>query len=123
MGIRKRQDASCNGVLIHVDDEELARFDIREEGYNRHRIDLIGVYPHCESTDRNSAADALLLSGIRCPECRSVFERAHKNRSENNDSKKSDQLDGSDIAVWVYIQNEGSAPNPSFPITQSYVEK
>mmetsp|Transcript_26150 Transcript_26150/g.39429 ORF Transcript_26150/g.39429 Transcript_26150/m.39429 type:complete len:271 (+) Transcript_26150:134-946(+) len=115
MGIRKRQGASCNGVLIHVDDEELERFDIREEGYKRHRIDLIDVYPHCESAGCNSVTDDLVLNAVRCPECNIVFEKAHKKRSAND-------VDESDIAVWVYIQNEESKPNPSFPITQSYVD-
>jgi hypothetical protein len=118
MGIRKRQGASCNGVLIHVDDEELARFDIREEGYTRHRIDLFDVYPHCESVDGSLTTD-----DVRCPECSIVFERAHKKRNiANLNDSKSDQMDEPDISVWVYIQNEESAPNPSFPITQSYVD-
>jgi hypothetical protein len=118
MGIRKRQGASCNGVLIHVDDEELARFDVREEGYKRHRIDLVDVYPH-ESEDDSSTA------GVRCPQCRIVFERAHKKRNSANlmnDSKSDQMMEEPDIAVWVYIQNEESVPNPSFPITQSYVD-
>ena len=118
MGIRRRLGASCNGVLIHVDDEELARFDIREEGYQRHKIDLIDVYPHCESTDSTPTADALVINAVRCPECNVVFEKAHKKRMANND-----ELDESDnISVWVYIQNDEKSPNPSFPITQSYVD-
>jgi len=116
MGIRRRHGASCNGVLIHVDEEELTRFDVREEGYKRHRIDLIDVYPHYESTDSSSAADAPVTNAVRCPECNIVFEKAHKKRTTNNN------LDESDIYVWVYIQNDESAPNPSYPITQSYVD-
>ncbi len=116
MGIRRRHGASCNGVLIHVDDEELARFDVREEGYKRHRIDLIDVYPHCESTDSSSAADAPIINAVRCPQCNIVFEKAHKKRTNNHNS------DESDICVWVYIQNDQAAPNRSYPITQSYVD-
>lgn len=117
MGIRRRLGASCNGVLIHVDDEELARFDIREEGYKRHKIDLIDVYPHGQSIDNNSAAYALVINSVRCPECKVVFEKANKKRRANNND-----LEESDINVWVYIQNQNDEPNPSFPITQSYVD-
>jgi hypothetical protein len=119
MGIRRRENASCNGVLIHVDDEELARFDIREEGYKRNKIALIDVYRHYDYIDNSSAAaDVLVLDGVRCQECRIVFEIAHKKRSD----RRAGLIDDSDIAVWVYIQNEDCAPNPSFPITQSYVD-
>ena len=119
MGIRKRQGAICNGVLIHVDDEELARFDIREEGYKRHKIDLVDVYPHCESADCRD--DPELLKEVACPECRIVFERAHRKRTTSDDAK-SDDMGLPKISVWVYIQNDDSSPNPSFPITQSYVD-
>lgn len=118
MGIRRRHGASCNGVLIHVDEEELARFDVREEGYKRHRIDLIDVYPHCESTDSSSAVEAPVTNAVRCPKCNIVFEKAHKKRTNNNNLDESD----TDIAVWVYIQNDQAAPNPFYPITQSYVD-
>jgi hypothetical protein len=35
MGIRVRRQAECVGVLIPVDDTELAQFDLREIGYDR----------------------------------------------------------------------------------------
>ncbi len=35
MGIRQRPQAECVGVLIHVNDDELAQLDLRELGYDR----------------------------------------------------------------------------------------
>lgn len=37
-GIRKNENAHCNGVIFSVTDEELARFDQREGSYNRTEI-------------------------------------------------------------------------------------
>lgn len=117
MGIRKHENARCNGVLIHVDDEELKRFDIREEGYTRHRIDVVHVYRYYDEL-----TDSTSLDGVKCPECRHVFDIAHKKRSSATDNtKEANDLD-SDIAVWVYIQNEIQNPNPSYPFTQSYLD-
>lgn len=119
LGIRKRKNARCNGVLIHVDDEELARFDIREEGYTRHRIDLVHVYRYCDKLT-DSVEDS--LDDVQCPECRHVFEMAHKKRSAADHAKEEVVDIDSDIAVWVYIQNEIQHPNPSYPFTQSYLD-
>lgn len=35
MGVRFREGASCAGVLLPVNEKELAKFDVREEGYDR----------------------------------------------------------------------------------------
>ena len=51
MGVRFRRGAECNGVLIRVDDAELSRFDAREVGYLRRRIDLADVHPHVDDDD------------------------------------------------------------------------
>lgn len=118
MGIQKSENARCNGVLIHVDDEELKRFDIREEGYTRHRVDVGHVYRYCDDLT-DSVEDS--LDGVQCPECRHVFDIANKKRSATDDAKEVDDLD-SNIAVWVYIQNEIQNPNPSYPFTQSYLD-
>ena len=39
MGVRVRAKADCVGVLVPVNDEELAQFDLRELGYDRLPID------------------------------------------------------------------------------------
>lgn len=38
MGVRLRESAHCVGVLVPVDDQELAQFDLRELGYDRVQI-------------------------------------------------------------------------------------
>ena len=44
LGIRVRETAECVGVLVPVDDEELAQFDRRELGYDRIQIDTKNVH-------------------------------------------------------------------------------
>jgi len=127
MGVRFRKGAKCNGVLIHVDDEELARFDIREAGYGRHKIDLVDVFHHLENSDQEdgqvSPQPISALDGVQCNECRFLLEKASEKRFKKavGDNVDADVI-SSNISVWVYVQSVDLAPNPSYPITQSYVD-
>jgi hypothetical protein len=121
MGVRFRRGAECNGVLIRVDDAELARFDAREVGYARRRIDLADVRPHSDHVD--SAAPPPSLAGVRCAECRLVFEIARAKRSKRRGGTTTTASGGvgdgshprrgaspprvwNDVAVWVYVQKQ-----------------
>ena len=132
MGVRFRDGAKCNGVLIHVDEEELMRFDVREAGYDRQKIDLADIHCHVDSdklVDANlplwptSREEEVCSDGInsessfreqlvdvRCSECRLLFQKAHEKRKMKNMNRAITQDDGSlkneDIAVWVYVQSE-----------------
>lgn len=127
MGVRFRKGAKCNGVLIHVDDEELARFDIREAGYARHKIDLVDVFHHLENRDQEdghvSPQPICALDGVQCNECRYLLEKASEKRFKKavGDTADADVI-SSKISVWVYVQSVDLPPNPSYPITQSYVD-
>lgn len=147
MGVRFRRDAKCNGVLIFVDEEELARFDVREGGYSRKRIDLADIHRYVDSdvlidesmslwpTDmkegddeagsaQSSFREQLELEHVRCSECRQVFQKASEIRrqsiSASNGCESSRKCE--EIAVWVYVQSENLPAERSFPITQSYVD-
>jgi cation transport regulator ChaC len=87
MGVRIRKGVKCNGVLFCVDEQELHRFDVREAGYRRHRIDVSHVIPHVETDDlidaqmpfwpeneRYEEFRKLALKNVRCADCRLVFE-------------------------------------------------
>jgi len=112
MGVRFRRGAECNGVLIHVDEMELMRFDVREVGYVRRKIDLEDVRRH---VDPSSDTDTLLanessraLADVKCAECRLVFEMARAKRGQSDDAPgdRDSSRECDDIAVWVYVQRE-----------------
>eukprot|EP00581_Thalassiosira_minuscula_P004394 CAMPEP_0183736512 /NCGR_PEP_ID=MMETSP0737-20130205/49474_1 /TAXON_ID=385413 /ORGANISM="Thalassiosira miniscula, Strain CCMP1093" /LENGTH=330 /DNA_ID=CAMNT_0025970529 /DNA_START=1 /DNA_END=993 /DNA_ORIENTATION=+ len=136
MGVRFRQGAKCNGVLIHVDDEELMRFDVREAGYVRQRIDLADIHCHIDSEklmdeslplwpvsdDDNSSSlrEQIALKNVKCSECRVVFEKAYAKRKQSGCSTSTSLVE--DISVWVYVQSENFPAERDFPITQSYID-
>jgi hypothetical protein len=138
MGVRFRPGAKCNGILIHVDEEELMRFDVREAGYERQRIDLADIHRHIDSDKLVDSNMPLWPSGnedpsssfgdevddVQCPECRLVFDMASEKRRETSKSSREDQSSDEvgDIAVWVYVQSKNLPAERSFPITQSYVD-
>lgn len=45
VGAHPNPDSRCNGVVFLVDDDNLSRFDTREQGYRRLRIDWSDVQP------------------------------------------------------------------------------
>lgn len=123
MGVKIRRGGRCNGVLIHVDDEELQRFDVREGGYVRRRVDLAHVHRHIESEtligeslplwpessmDPDGACREELAEDARCPECRLVFERGadERRRARRTADEHASLQESEDIAVWVYVQSE-----------------
>jgi hypothetical protein len=133
MGVRFRRGAECNGVLIRVDDAELSRFDAREAGYLRRRIDLADVRPHVDDDDDaddddyameggeggegvrrrvvSSSSSPPPLADAGCAECRRVFEmaRAKRRRRRAGAAKtetSSPPREWNDVAVWVYVQRE-----------------
>ena len=119
MGVRFRKGAKCNGVLICVDEEELMRFDVREAGYVRKRIDLTDIHPHVDSdvlinesmslwptSDSTGDTKELTLKGVKCDDCRLVFEKASEMRRQPSHSEEPPSLQCEDVAVWVYVQSE-----------------
>jgi hypothetical protein len=96
MGVRFKKGGHCNGVLINVDEEELARFDMREMGYTRKRIELADIYPH------GVDAEDVLYDVVKCPECKLVFKKADEVRRGCGDSS----VEHEDISVWVYVQSQ-----------------
>lgn len=125
----------CNGVLICVDEEELRRFDVREAGYDRHKIDVSNIMPHVETDTlideqmplwpendkhHDHGFQSLALARVKCPDCRVVFEKGFAKRRQGEQNAT---LDGdSSISVWVYIQSYDLPANPHYPITQSYLD-
>jgi len=140
MGVRFRKGTKCNGVLICVDEDELARFDIREAGYTRKKIDISNIHPHIDSdvlvneslslwpTEHNAKRETLVLKDVKCSDCRMVFEKAAEmRRQQSNSSIPNDEcscfvVGDEEVAVWAYEQNENLPAERSFPITQSYLD-
>lgn len=135
MGVRVREGTMCNGVLICIDEDELRRFDVRETGYDRHRIDVCNIMPHVETdalineemplwTRNDECTDpgfqSLAMARVQCPDCRIVFEKGFAKRRQRKQNATLD--DDSCISVWVYIQSCDLPANPRYPITQSYLD-
>jgi hypothetical protein len=98
MGIRMRQNAECVGVLVPVDEAELARFDVRETGYDRvpiahqdvERIPYLGDEEHYD----------------------------HRHSYFNNEAKEQSLPS----TVWVYVQQNPLPVSRECPIAQTYVD-
>jgi hypothetical protein len=121
MGVRFRPGAKCTGVLLPVTEAELARFDEREQGYDRYQINLdqVAEVPflakknHYEKMDYEHA-DVL-------------FNTGEENNSNNNSTSHDNTYSGSDgaehnVFIWIYVQRYDCPADEDFPIAQSYVD-
>lgn len=95
MGIRRQEGASAVGIIIPVAEGDLPKFDKREQGYARIRIDL---------------DDVDLVPFLEYDETHAAFVNA-----KNNNNHES-------IRVWAYLPKRIDPPSPSNPIVQSYVD-
>lgn len=99
MGISFSEEASTVGVLLPVSEEEIQKFDIREQGYDRHELDLSDVN--------------------RVP-----FLNDEHYKEEDHDvfleAKKANAAES--IKLWVYVQRQDRPPTEEHPIVQSYVD-
>ena len=135
MGVRFRKGAKCTGVLLHVNDAELVRFDKREVGYDRFQIPLDDVeeipfltrkdhyekmdYEHAdvvfgEDETAATAADDDKKGSIDKPRNSTVMEATGTDESSDTNRRK--------VYVWMYVQRYDSPANEDFPIAQSYVD-
>lgn len=110
MGIRIKKNAECVGVLVPVNDDELAQFDIRELGYDRIPLD----HAHIQKVPF-------------------LEENQHYRNGDNDSSSSQEHLsyfDHYDSAlqssgppqVWVYLQQAPSPINPLCPLSQTYMD-
>jgi hypothetical protein len=99
MGIRRKPQATCVGVLVPVTDEELAQFDVRELGYDRVKVEHDHVEPYHQQ-DSSSP-----------PDC--YFARQQQAQPLSQPP-----------TIWVYLQQaEFAAPvNSDCPLAQTYVD-
>ncbi len=135
MGIQLAKGHECTGVLIEVDDQELANFDQRERGYDRVQIDLNHIFPHEDgSIDINVNVDGsidhhnrhhhhhvirrknLMARNSNMDDADDSSERQHHDEQEEEDEED-------EAKVWVYLpKGGGSGANHQYPILQSYVD-
>lgn len=99
MGVRFVEDGECVGVLLPVDDSELARFDEREQGYDRVRLDLdmVDAVPFLDDDHYEDDRHSVFLSA----------------KSSNEENK---------VAIWVYVPQTPLPAAEEAPIVQSYVD-
>ena len=101
MGIRVKPNAECAGVLVPVNDEELAQFDKRELGYDRvpvahHHIERVPFLCDDELTEHYNHQHCYFF---------------HK-----------DQKQQQAPTIWVYVQQNPMPVNDQCPIAQTYLD-
>lgn len=100
MGIRFVPDANTAGVILPVTEEELPKFDQREQGYSRVLLDLDDV-------------DVVSFLG----------EHYYEEKEEHKvflDAKRNN--DTQSLKIWAYLPNTITPADPDHPIVQSYVD-
>jgi len=113
MGIIQQPGASCVGVLLPVDEEEIAQFDIRELGYDRVQIPNEHVHQVDFLADNDNNDDSKEQEHYDHEHC--YF------RQQSNDDNSSSE-DAPAPTIWVYVQQDPESPSPDSPIVQSYVD-
>lgn len=98
MGVRFQDDAECVGVLVPVTEDELEKFDVREQGYDRKALSIeqVDLVPFLNPIEYYDNEDAFLNA-------------KQLNRSD-------------DVQLWVYVQQQPLPPTSEHPIVQSYVD-
>ena len=151
MGVRFRQGHKCSGVLIEVDEEELAQFDVRETGYDRKLIELEHIHKIPDLGFELEDEDHVVFRrGELARRRRSISigdgEDTDRDRDDdlsidndidvetnNNEASETEDQDAfldttldvaedDDVRVWVYLQREHKAADKRYPIHQSYVD-
>ena len=98
MGVRFVESAECVGVLLPVNNEELMKFDEREQGYERVTLNVEDVETVPFLDDEH-------------------YEEEEHTFLEAKDGGKTD-----DVQIWVYVQEDPLPPSPDNPIAQTYVD-
>jgi len=125
VGIHVCQDAECTGVLIEVDSHELAKFDIREGGYNREMINVEHVYPilnNSPSLQNQNYQDILQIAQRRRSSNNPSSDEKDNDTHVNNNNDNGITKEEKEVNIWVYIQNNPKPPTSLHPIPQSYVD-
>lgn len=107
LGIRPAAAATCVGVLIPVNDEELAQFDAREIGYTRTLLALECIEKIAQSVEKN-------------PSC--YFDHLPQVSLSKETTESPKQPAEQPPKVWVYAQNSPAPINPACPLAQTYVD-
>uniref|UniRef100_A0A7S3DSQ5 Gamma-glutamylcyclotransferase AIG2-like domain-containing protein n=1 Tax=Entomoneis paludosa TaxID=265537 RepID=A0A7S3DSQ5_9STRA len=115
MGIRFREGSRCAGVLVPLaSSKELELFDHREQGYQRHRLDLESI----EKID--------FLPEEKYEEHDEFIQVLAQTQEDNSSLEGSSDEDSvsslNELDIWVYVPEKTMAPAKDFPIAQSYVD-
>jgi len=120
MGVLPVPGAECVGVLVPVTDEDLGKFDQREQGYDRVQLDFddVGLVPFLEyGTGEDGSPSSLFLNAKR---------KQQQQQQLRQLSRKPEPLDNTlnanDLRTWVYVQQNPQPPTDEHPIVQSYVD-
>ena len=149
-GVQFKHGAECNGVLMHISEDELRRFDEREgKFYTRRRAVITDIRRYYDSSRDGSVQNTTTATttattsaptekDVKCSVCKEIFDMASSQRnsiaaaaaalttSSNRleHSSSSNNNNDNDIAVWIYVpKSEYTAfATPSCPIIQSYID-
>lgn len=152
MGVRFKKGSVCTGVLLPVTEEELVRFDGRENGYDRYQIPLDNVEEvpflakkkHYEKMDYEHA-DVVFPESNVLAENEEVKEKTTTAVTTTKGTASSKNTittvtttttttttittsvgdnNGAEhkVFIWIYIQRYDIPADEEFPIAQSYVD-
>lgn len=108
------EQSQCIGVLLPVNNDELERFDEREQGYKRKSIDLerIEPVPFLDYTEHYSHPNhqKFLKAKEKIKQQKKLLGSSNISNSNSN------------IKVWLYVPEQYVLPSDEYPIVQSYVD-
>jgi len=136
------KNAECVGVLLPVSETDLVRFDAREKGYDRVRLDLEQVHPvsflnmeeHYKEPDHEIFLDAKEELNKNALLNNNSSGRSSANSSTTGETEESsDEWDTDDeqedetaytpsVNIWVYVPQKPMVPTVDHPIAQTYVD-
>ena len=125
MGIQRSRGHRCTGVLIEVNQQELANFDLRERGYDRVEVELHHVFPHDDDSYKYNVIRKASESREKNELCNSDdnYDERDVTNKQNAQCIVKDDDDGIDVKVWVYLPHKGgTGADHNYPIMQSYVD-
>ena len=99
VGIRRNENASSIGIILPIDEIDLAKFDNREKGYTRIFLDIenVNLVPFLTAERYAAKSHDVLL---------------------NAKDQKKDEF----VRIWTYMPEIFAPANAEYPIVQSYVD-
>lgn len=120
LGVERSDGERCNGVVVRVSDDELARLDLRERSYDRTDVsDLITIEPPVAGTATARPAGARIVTYVPRPEAIAHYRTG---RDQRRAAIRQDYWDLVDEAFArlgpQHLDQYRSTPAPDVPVVE-----